>query len=204
MTPAPAPTTFEPEYGSVVTRVLPAIVLMMSVCGAVFLAIGSSVGFAMALASFAVGAGFVGLYLWHLVYREIVFGEEEIVVRRYLFPDVRGTYGQVSAVGRTGFRLDGFPVAWHTMENDAEARRIVDRLIEAGVVRAAEDGGLDRAMAENRSAVLTAAVGGALLWGALELAGLVPEAVPEPLAAFGVIGLALVVGAPLMKRFASR
>lgn len=205
--PPSLPVRFEPEYGTVVTRVLPGIVAMMSVCGGFFLYSHATAPHPFTLwltvASFGVGAGFLGLYLWALVYREVVFGEDGVTVRRYLFPDVRGPYDDVTGVSPTGFRLDGYPVAWHTMENADEANRILEGLVDAGLVEVDEEGGVTRDFAENRSAVIKATVLGVAAWLAAEGLGLIPDAVPSSLAALGVILVVLVVGAPAFKRMSA-
>lgn len=54
MSDPPLPITFEPEYGSVVTRVLPGIPAMMTLCAGFFLVVGSATGLALAAASLAV------------------------------------------------------------------------------------------------------------------------------------------------------
>lgn len=198
------PVSVVPEYGHVVTRLLPAIVALMAACGSVFLVLASgTTALWLALASFAVGAGFLGLYLWYLVYREIVFTEEGVTVRRYFFPTVRGSYEEVEGVSPVGFRLRGFPVVWHTMENADRVRSIVVRLVEEDFVAPDEGGGVAQDMAANRQATLLATALGLALWSVLELAGLVPAAVPSPLAALGVLLVTLAAGAPLIKRFAS-
>jgi hypothetical protein len=55
-------------------------------------------------------------------------------VGRHLFPDVEGGYEEVDGVSAMGFRLDGFPVACHTMENSAELNAIVDDLAFVGMI----------------------------------------------------------------------
>lgn len=204
MNSSPLPTSFEPEYGPVVTRVWPGIVVLLGLCGGFFLLGSGPPAFWLALLSFGVAAGFVGLYLWYLVYREVVFGEDAVVVRRYLFPDVRGAYDEVDAVGSTGFRLGGYPVSWHTMKNDGEARRIVGDLVAQGRISAAEDGGLTRDMELNRSAVTRATILGIVLWLGAELLGLVPSSIPNSLSAVGMVVLAVVIGAPVIKHLSTR
>lgn len=197
----PDATVFEPVYGRVVTRVLPGIVLLMAACGFAFLLLSPRSGAWLAAASFGVGAGFLGLYLWFLIYRRIEFGEESIVVRRFLFPDRRGRYEDVSAVSSMGFRLDGFPVACHTMENAAELRAILDDLRERGKIEPTEDEGLTASFRANLSATVKAAALGVVLWLIIQAAGLFPASIPDTMAAFGVILLSLLVGAPLIRRF---
>ena len=201
----PLPISFRPDYGSVVTRVLPAILALLTVSAAVFLVADSSgAGFWLGVVSLAVGGTFLGLYLWFLVYREIRFTEEGVTVRRYLGPPVEGGYEHVEGVSSTGFRLDGFPVTWHTMTNGEEIREIMGELEDRGLVTADDEGGVTRDMALNRRAtVLTAAVG-TLFWVVVQSAGLVPDAVPSGFAAVGVIVASMLIGAPLIKRYLAR
>lgn len=201
------PVRFEPDYGTVVTRVLPAIVAMMSLCGGFFLwAYLSSPAptlLWMTVGSFGVGAGFLGLYLWFLIYREVVFREDGVTVRRYLFPDARGSYEDITGVSATGFRLDGLPVVWHTMENADEANTIVQELVDAGRIEVDEEGGVARDFVENRSAVVKATMLGVAAWLGAEGLGLIPDSVPSSLAALGVILVVMTVGAPLIKRMST-
>lgn len=201
------PVTFEPDYGTVVTRILPGIVAMMSLCGGFFLwaylSRPAPTSLWMTLASFGVGGGFLGLYLWFLIYREVVFGEDGVTVRRYLFPDVRGPYERVTGVSSTGFRLDGFPVTWHTMENADEANAIVEELVDAGLISVDPEGGVTRDFVENRSAVIKATMLGVAAWLAAQGLGLIPDSIPSGLAALGVILAVMTVGAPLIKRMST-
>lgn len=186
-----------------VTRVLPAIVGLMSVCGLVFLAISSRTGVWLALACFGIGGGYLGLYLWLLIYREIEFREDGIVVRRYLFPDVEGAYDDVTGMSATGFRLDGYPVGCHTMENAAELQSILDDLRRRGVIEPADDGGLTRDFRDNLAATVLAGTAGVLVWLLVDRADLAPASIPDEVAALGVILLTLLIGAPLLKRWSS-
>lgn len=199
----PDATIFEPVYGRVVTRVLPGVVALMATCGFVFLVLAPRSGAWLAVASFGVGTGFAGLYLWFLIYRRIEFGEETLVVRRYLFPDRRGRYQDVTAVSSMGFRLDGFPVACHTMENAGELRAILDDLRERGKIEPTEGEGLTASFRANLSATVKAATLGVVLWLVIQVVGLLPASIPDPAAAFGVILVSLLVGAPLIKGFSS-
>lgn len=201
----PGRRRFDPKYGSVVTRVLPAIVGLMSVCGLVFLffATSSWTGIWLALACFGIGSGYLGLYLWFLIYREIEFREDGIVVRRYLFPDVEGTYDDVSGVSTMGFRLDGYPVGCHTMENSAELQSILDDLRRRGVIEPADDGGLSRDFGDNLAATLMAGTAGVLVWLLVDWTDLAPASIPDGVAALGVILLTMLIGAPLLKRWSS-
>lgn len=196
--------TFDPEYGTVVRRVLPGVVVLMGGCGAVFLwTARSSSGQWLALASFGIGAAFLVLYLWFLVYRRIEFRQEEIVVRRYLFPDHAGRYEDVRGVSTMGFRLDGFPVACHTMTNSAELHDILEELIEEGRIAGDDGASLSRDFRENLSATVKAGFLGAALWLAVDALALMPESVPDGLGSLGVILVTLVVGAPVLKRMSS-
>lgn len=188
-----------------VTRVLPAIVGLMTVCGLVFLffATSSRTGVWLALACFGIGSGYWGLYLWFLIYREIEFGEDGIVVRRYLFPDVEGTYDDVTGVSAMGFRLDGYPVSCHTMENAAELQSILDDLRRRSVIEPADDGGLSRDFRDNLAATVKAGTLGALLWLLVAWADLTPASIPDGVAALGVILFTMLIGAPLLKRWSS-
>ena len=197
------PRTFRPEYGRVVSRILPAIVALMSACGLVFLWTTPRSGLWLALASFGVAFAFLLLYFWFLIYREIEFGRERIVVRRYLFPDLEAGYRSVTGVSPTGFRLDGFPVACHTMENAGELRAILEDLRERGKIELAEDGGLTRGFRENLAATVKAAFLGVALWAGVEALELTPAGWPDDLVAYGVIFATLMVGAPLIKRLSS-
>lgn len=186
-----------------VTRILPAIVGLMTVCGLVFLATSSRTGVWLALVSFGVAGGFLILYLWFLIYREIEFREDGIVVRRYLFPDVEGTYDDVTGVSAMGFRLDGYPVGCHTMENSAELQSILDDLRRRGVIEPADDGGLSRDFGDNLAATVKAGALGALLWLLVAWADLAPTSIPDGVAPLGVILLTVLIGAPLLKRWSS-
>lgn len=199
------PRSFDPEYGTAVRRILPAIVVMMATCGLVFLLLASSsaTGLWLGLGSFGVGAGFAGLYLWFLIYREIRFGEGRIVVRRYLFPDVEGSYGEVEGVSSMGFRLGGYPVACHTMRNSAELLDILAELHERGVIEADRNGGLTRDFRANLAATVKATLLGVVLWLVIEATGVVPAHLPDGIAPYVVILVTLLVGAPLIKRFTS-
>lgn len=201
------PVRFEPDYGTVVTRVLPGIVAMMSLCGGFFLWVYQSspapTVLWMAMASFGVGAGFLGLYLWFLIYREVLFLEDGVTVRRYLFPDARGSYEDVTGVSATGFRLDGLPVAWHTMENADEANAIVQDLVDAGRIDVDEEGGVTRDFVENRAAVVKATMLGVAAWLGAEGLGLIPDSIPSGLAALGVILVVMMVGAPALKELSA-
>lgn len=203
MTPTP-PVTFEPEYGPVVTRVLPAIVGMMALCGGFFLWIHLSAPdplvLAMALASFGVGLGFPALYLNRLVYRRIVFGEEEIRVERWVFPDRAASWEAAGGVDRLGFRLDGFPVTCHTMANADAFRSLLADLRDAGRLEEAGEGGVEAGFRANLAATAKAAALGGALWLAAEAAGLVPASVPDGLAGWGIVAVTLVVAAPLFRR----
>lgn len=199
------PRSFDPEYGTAVRRILPAIVALMAFCGLVFLLLASSsaTGLWLGLGSFGVGAGFAGLYFWFLIYREIEFREDGIVVRRYLFPDVEGSYGEVEGVSSMGFRLGGYPVACHTMRNADELREILGDLRERGVIESDRDGGLTRDFRANLSATVRATLLGVVLWLVIDAAGLVPASLPDGIAPYGVILVTLLVGAPLIKRVSS-
>ena len=200
------PVTFEPEYGPVVTRVLPGIVLLMSLCGGFFLWIHLSAPdplvLAMALASFGVGLAFPVLYLHQLVYRRIVFGEDRIRVERWLFPDREAGYGKVGGVDRLGFRLDGFPVTCHTMANAGAFRSLLEDLREAGCLEGAGGEGVEAEFRANLSATAKAAALGGVLWLLVEGADLAPASVPDGLLAWGVLVATLVVAAPLFRRLA--
>lgn len=204
---ASLPVRFEPEYGPVVTRVLPAVVAMMSLCGGLYLydyvSAPDPLVLSFAVFAFLVAASFPGLYLWFLIYREIVFDETGVTVRRYGLPDRRAPYEEVSAVGSTGFRLAGFPVTCHTMENASELRAILRDLSEAGRIPD-RDGGLGEAMKANVAATVKAALLGIGLVVGMNALGIELTFLPEPYAEYVVIVAALIVGAPLFKRAARR
>lgn len=203
MTSSDLPITFDPDYGKVVTRVLPGIVAMMTLCGLFFLTTSSKTGLWLAVASFAVGAGFLGLYLWFLIYRKIEFRKDKIVVYRYLFPDREEAYEEVTGVSSTGFRLGGFPVACHTMDNSAELHSILEGLLERGKIQADESGGLTEDFKQNLTATLKAALLGIVFWFLFDILGWAPTAVPEAVTSYGVILVTLIIGAPLFKRLSS-
>lgn len=204
MTAPEPPVAFEPEYGRAVTRVLPAVVGLMGLCGGFFLWIHLSAPdplvLAMALGSFGVGIAFPALYLHQLVYRRVVFDEASVRVERWLFPDREAGYESVGGVDRLGFRLDGFPVTCHTMANADEFRSLLADLREAGYLEEAREGGVEAGFRANLAATAKAAALGGALWLAVEAAGLAPASVPDGLLAWGIVVVTLVVAAPLFRR----
>lgn len=197
------PTTFEPDYGTVVSRILPGFVAVMFVCGTLLMGVPHSVGPSLGWVAFGLAAGFLGLYLWYVIYSEIEFHEDGIVVRRHLFPDVEGSYRDVTSVSSKGFRLGGFPVGSHTMENAPELRSIVRGLVEEGRIQPTGEKGVTEEIERNLAATATAVLAGVVLWVVIEAFGLAPAALPDALTSYGLLFLAVVVGAPAIKRLSA-
>lgn len=172
---------FRPTYRPVVTRVLPAVVVISWMA---FPVAAATIGMPAAalLGGLGVPLLFLLLFLRGLVYREVRFGEEEVVVVRYLLPDVRGSYDRITDVGTVGFRLDGFVVAWHLMANRDELASVLERLVEEGTIpRHRLRGTLDQELAENRLAVMIGTLTGLGGGVATTVSGLAPAAVATDL-----------------------